>query len=66
LGVELEVKKRSSTMEFAMSFVIAVIGALIYAFAANKKAEELGRIIFFCGMLWFVYGVSHSRFGFGR
>jgi Na+/phosphate symporter len=53
-------------MEFAMSFVIAVIGALIYAFAANKKAEELGRIIFFCGMLWFVYGVSHSRFGFGR
>jgi Na+/phosphate symporter len=51
-------------MEFTIAFVIAVVGALIYAFAANKKAEELGKIIFFCGFFWFSYRISNGHFSF--
>lgn len=31
--------------------VIVLIGLLIYGFAKNPKLAEVGRIIFFCGML---------------
>ena len=41
--------------------VIAVVGALVYALAGNAKAAELGRITFFCGMLWLAYSlVGHT------
>jgi Na+/phosphate symporter len=43
---------------FTISFVLAVIGALIYGFAGNAKAAELGRIIFMCAFLWFAYQLS--------
>ena len=32
-------------------FVLAVLGLLLYAFAANPKAAEIGRITFFCALL---------------
>lgn len=31
--------------------VVAIIGALVYALASNAKAVELGRALFWCGVL---------------
>ena len=35
--------------------VFAVVGALAYALSSNGKVAELGRIMYFCGLLWLVY-----------
>lgn len=31
--------------------LIALAGLLVYLLSANPKAQELGRIMFFCGLL---------------
>lgn len=36
--------------------LVAVVGALAYAFASGKLSE-LGRISFFVGLLWVVYAL---------
>lgn len=41
-----------------LSLLFAIIGLLIYAFAANAKAAEAGRICFFCGLLVFLLQVA--------
>lgn len=38
--------------------LIALVGALLYGFAANGKAAEIGRILFFVGALWAVYALA--------
>jgi Na+/phosphate symporter len=38
-----------------LAIVVLVLGALVYALAANPKASEMGRIAFFVGLLWTVY-----------
>lgn len=35
--------------------VVAVIGVLMYALSSNAKVAEIGRLLFFIGMLWLVY-----------
>jgi hypothetical protein len=35
--------------------LVAVVGALVYALAANPKLQEMGRIAYFVGLLWLVY-----------
>lgn len=42
---------------------IAIIGALIYAFASAKPAE-LGRILFFVGAFWTVWLLTGKQFHF--
>jgi len=37
---------------------IALLGALLYGFAGNQKAAELGRLLFFVGVWWTVYALS--------
>lgn len=32
--------------------VIAIVGALMYALAANPKLQDLGRVVFFCGFFF--------------
>ena len=44
--------------------LIAVIGALAYAFAANPKAAELGRLVFFCGFFFTVAVLAGKAFKF--
>ena len=44
-------------MVIYMSALIALIGLLIYAFAANPKLSEVGRILFFAGLLAFLITV---------
>lgn len=47
-------------MSIYFSLLVAVIGLLVYAFAVNPKAQEIGRVSFFCGLLVFLFqGVPH-------
>jgi Na+/phosphate symporter len=41
-------------------FILAVIGVLLYAFAANPKASEIGRLMFFCGLLVLTFALAHE------
>lgn len=46
--------------------VLALVGLLIYAFAANAKAAELGKITFVCAIFWFAYQLSGGHVTFLR
>jgi hypothetical protein len=41
-----------------LSLLVALIGLLMYAFAANPKLSEVGRIAFFAGLLAFLLRVT--------
>jgi hypothetical protein len=41
--------------EALVPFVVAMLGALVYALSANGKVSEIGRLAFFCGLFWLVY-----------
>ncbi len=45
--------------------IVAVCGALIYAFASNSKLQEMGRILFFVGVLWAVWAVAGKALKIG-
>jgi Na+/phosphate symporter len=49
----------------ALSLLIAVIGAFLYLAASNPKVAELGKIMFFCGLLSFLmrFAVDHIHIG---
>jgi len=34
-----------------LPLLISIIGLLLYGFAGNSKLQEVGRIMFFCGIL---------------
>ena len=38
--------------------LVLVLGALLYALAANPKLSEMGRIAYFVGLLWTVYDIA--------
>lgn len=42
--------------------LVAFLGALIYGFAKEGKAAELGRIAFFCGLFWVVWLLTGTTF----
>ena len=42
--------------------IVTVIGALVYAFAANGKVSEMGRIAFAFGLLVVLMTVAHAHF----
>lgn len=48
-------------MTVSILFLLAILGALIYWFG-NPKAAEIGKIIFFCAMLWITHELSGGRF----
>ena len=39
-----------------LSLLVAVIGLLMYALCINGKLQEIGRIMFFCGLFCFLLG----------
>jgi len=43
-----------------LSLIIALIGVLMYALSANGKLVEIGRIMFFCGLLTFLFNVGSA------
>lgn len=38
--------------------LVALAGLLLYLMAAREKIVEIGRIIFFVGVLWMVYTLA--------
>jgi hypothetical protein len=50
--------KRETMVVLAPPLGIALLGALLYGFAGNQKAAELGRLLFFVGVWWTVYALS--------
>ena len=45
-------------MTIYVSLLVALIGVLVYAFAANPKLSEIGRLSFFAGLLAFLIQFS--------
>jgi hypothetical protein len=43
-----------------VSLLVALIGLLMYALAANPKLIRIGEICFFCGLLAFLMRVTDS------
>ncbi len=41
-------------------FAVMVLGALVYALAANPKASEMGRLAYFAGLVVLVFVLAHS------
>lgn len=44
-----------------LALLVAIIGAFLYIAASNPKVAELGKIMFFCGLLAFLmrFAVEH-------
>ena len=45
-------------MSIYLSLLVCLIGMVIYAIASNPKAQELGRLSFFAGLLAFLINVG--------
>lgn len=43
-----------------LSLLVALLGALVYAFAANPKLQNLGIVAFGAGLLAFLICLCHS------
>lgn len=39
-----------------LPLVVCVVGALMYALPTSPKVNEMGRLMFFVGLFWLVYG----------
>lgn len=50
-------------MIILLSLLVALIGLLLYVMSGNPKLNELGRILFFCGMLAFLLQAPGVHFG---
>ena len=44
----------------SIPLVAALVGLIIYAFAGNAKAAEIGKILFFAGALVALLALEHS------
>jgi Na+/phosphate symporter len=50
-------------MLIALSLLVSLIGLLMYALAANPKVNEIGRIMFWVGLLAFLLRVGPETIG---
>lgn len=62
-GPESGILSEALMNQIAWPLVFAVAGALTFAFATGKPSE-LGKLAFFAGLLWLVYGMSHGALRF--
>ena len=51
-----------STMVTYLAPLVALVGALLYGFAGNPKAQQLGLIAFLCGLLATLLKLDASSF----
>lgn len=42
-----------------LSLFVALIGVLVYAFAANAKVQDIGKLAYFAGLLAFLLSVHN-------
>jgi len=45
-------------MIIGLTLLVALVGVLMYALCTNPKLAEIGRIMFFCGLLAFLLGAA--------
>ncbi len=45
------------------SLLIALVGVLMYMLVVNPKLQEIGRLMFFSGLLAFLLEVPSAHFG---
>ncbi len=50
---------------FWLPLLVAIVGLLVYILAANPKASELGRLMFFCGVLVVTLAYGGHALGVG-
>jgi Na+/phosphate symporter len=50
-------------MTTLVPLLVALVGAFVYA-VSDKKVAELGRIAFFCGLVWLVYEFAGKQVHF--
>lgn len=43
-------------MVIGLTLLVALVGVLMYALCANPKLSEIGRLMFFAGLLAFLLG----------
>lgn len=53
-------------MSVAAPVLVSVAGLLLWSLASNPRASEAGRILFFCGALVAVAGLSGTQLSIGR
>jgi Ni/Fe-hydrogenase subunit HybB-like protein len=51
------------SMLIYFSLLVALIGVLMYVLVVNPKLQEIGRLMFFSGLLAFLLQVSSAHFG---
>jgi Na+/phosphate symporter len=44
---------------YSLAALVCIVGLLMYALSANGKVQEIGRIMFFAGLLAFLLGAPH-------
>jgi hypothetical protein len=49
-----------SIMTVLLPLAFTILGALVYALAANPKASEMGRLTFGAAVLVLIYVLSHT------
>lgn len=50
-------------MYIFFSLLVALIGVLMYALVVNPKLCEIGRIMFWTGLLAFLLQIANAHFG---
>lgn len=48
------------TVALIIPLLVALIGMVVYILAANGKAQELGRLMFACGLLVTLFAVART------
>lgn len=43
-----------------VAVVVCIVGLLMYVLASNPKVAELGRIMFFCGLLVALFAMGNA------
>jgi hypothetical protein len=49
---------RRLLMIILLPLLVALIGVLMYALSTNPKLVEIGRMMFWCGLLAFLFGAG--------
>jgi uncharacterized membrane protein len=45
-------------MIIGLTLLVAIVGVLMYALCTNAKLQEIGRLMFFAGLLAFLIGAA--------
>jgi ABC-type arginine transport system permease subunit len=55
-----------TAMVIGLTLIVAIVGVLMYVLCANPKLQEIGRLMFFAGLLAFLIGAAPELVRLGR